>query len=55
MSDENKVLELELIIHGKVQGVFLRQGVREFCDNLGIMGFVHNRKDGSVKIIAQGL
>ena len=45
---------LEIIIKGRVQGVFFRYGAKEFADNLGLTGCVRNESDGSVKIIAEG-
>ncbi len=42
----------EIIINGKVQGVFFRASVKEVADELGISGTVNNLADGSVKITA---
>jgi acylphosphatase len=40
-------------VYGRVQGVFFRVNVKEYCDKNGIKGTVRNRDDGSVLIIAQ--
>lgn len=43
-----------LIIHGKVQGVFFRASTKERANQLGLKGFVRNRQDGAVEVIAEG-
>jgi undecaprenyl diphosphate synthase len=48
------VKELRIEIFGRVQGVGFRHFVRESAERLGLKGFVRNRKDGSVLIVAQG-
>lgn len=45
---------VEIKVTGLVQGVFFRQGVKEEAERLGIVGFVKNEPDGSVRIIAEG-
>lgn len=45
---------LNIIIRGKVQGVFFRATTKAVADQLGVKGFVKNRKDGSVYIEAEG-
>lgn len=45
---------LELIIKGRVQGVFFRHSTREHAQDLGVVGWVANCPDGSVKIVAEG-
>jgi acylphosphatase len=44
----------EILITGKVQGVFYRTHTKRFALELGIKGYVQNQDDGSVKIIAKG-
>ena len=46
--------ELEIRVHGRVQGVRFRQIIRRKARALSIYGHVMNRADGSVEIIAQG-
>ena len=46
--------ELEIRVHGRVQGVRFRQIIRRKAIALNIYGHVMNRADGSVEIIAQG-
>jgi acylphosphatase len=44
----------EIIVKGKVQGVFFRASTKEAADRLGIDGQVKNLRDGSVWIAAEG-
>ena len=43
------------IVHGRVQGVFYRDSTRKEALKRGITGSAENSKDGTVKVIAQGL
>ena len=43
-----------IFIYGNVQGVFFRRSARSKADELGVVGLIRNRKDGSVEAIAQG-
>ena len=43
-----------IFIYGEVQGVFFRRSARVKADELGVVGLIRNRKDGSVEAIAQG-
>tara|TARA_B100001105_G_C22227904_1_gene372672 strand:+ start:188 stop:469 length:282 start_codon:yes stop_codon:yes gene_type:complete len=42
------------VVHGRVQGVFFRDGARKVARDLGIKGSAVNRSDGSVQVIAKG-
>jgi acylphosphatase len=44
----------EIIVKGKVQGVFYRAWAKEKADELGLNGWVKNRADGSVEIWVEG-
>ncbi len=44
-----------LRIHGRVQGVGYRAWVQNMAATIGIDGFVRNRLDGSVEILACGV
>lgn len=46
--------QAEIIINGRVQGVFFRQKTKEEADKLDLLGFVRNEADGSVKIVVEG-
>ncbi|HEV2865409.1 MAG TPA: acylphosphatase [Allosphingosinicella sp.] len=43
-----------LRVHGSVQGVFYRAWTVETARALGLSGWVRNRRDGSVEIVAAG-
>ena len=43
-----------IIVSGKVQGVFYRASTKEKAKALGVKGFVKNQADGSVYIEAEG-
>ncbi len=43
-----------LIIHGRVQGVFFRDSTRRRAKKLGLIGWVSNQEDGTVKVVAEG-
>ena len=43
---------LHVIVFGIVQGVFFRANTKEQADHLDITGWVKNRTDGGVEIIA---
>ncbi|GAA4803692.1 acylphosphatase [Olivibacter ginsenosidimutans] len=45
---------LNLIIHGKVQGVSFRMATQSVANLLKIKGFVKNQPDGTVYIEAEG-
>jgi acylphosphatase len=45
---------IELIISGKVQGVWFRHHTRETAQDLGINGTVENLDNGTVRIVATG-
>ena len=46
--------EIKIEIFGRVQGVRFRQFVKDTADSLQLKGYVMNRFDGSVLVIAQG-
>jgi acylphosphatase len=43
-----------VVVHGKVQGVFFRDSVREAAGNEGVDGWAANRDDGSVEVVLEG-
>ena len=46
--------QLHLIVRGRVQGVFFRASTQREAKRLGLCGWVRNRSDGSVEILAEG-
>jgi len=45
---------VNLLIKGKVQGVFYRASARDMARELQITGWVRNTQDGDVEIVASG-
>ena len=45
---------LSAVIHGSVQGVGFRWGVMNLAAALGLTGYVTNRPDGTVEVVAEG-
>ena len=43
-----------LIVHGEVQGVWYRGWTVDQADELGLDGWVRNRRDGTVEILVSG-
>ena len=46
--------ELHAVISGKVQGVGYRDFVRESAESLRLYGWVKNKEDDTVELLAQG-
>ncbi|MEA3408183.1 MAG: acylphosphatase [Chloroflexota bacterium] len=42
------------LISGRVQGVSFRYYAREMARGLGVTGYVRNRNDGMVEVVAEG-
>jgi acylphosphatase len=42
------------VVHGRVQGVFFREGTRERARAHGVAGWVRNRSDGAVEAVLEG-
>lgn len=45
---------VEARLAGKVQGVFLRSAIKKYAAEHGLGGFVKNRYDGTVVVVAEG-
>lgn len=48
------MIRAHLIVRGLVQGVYFRQSTRDEALRLGLRGWVRNRRDGSVELVAEG-
>ena len=51
MSEE---AQLRAIVHGLVQGVGFRWSVRQVARRLNLRGYVRNRRDRTVEVVAEG-
>ena len=47
-------MRVRLIIQGRVQGVWFRDSTRREAIHLGVTGWVKNRRDGGVEVVAEG-
>ena len=47
-------MQRHYIIHGRVQGVFFRDSTRHKARDLDVRGWVRNRPDGTVEVMAAG-
>jgi acylphosphatase len=45
---------LQAVVHGRVQGVSFRYHIQRRAWDLGLSGFVRNRWDGTVEVVAEG-
>lgn len=45
---------VEVIVTGRVQGVFYRASARDEAERLGLTGEVRNLPDGSVELVVEG-
>ena len=43
-----------ILVHGRVQGVNFRYFAQQNAERLSIQGYVKNRPDGGVEIVAEG-
>jgi len=49
-----KKLRAEVLIRGRVQGVWFRGTTREMARSLGLTGYVRNTPDGCVEAVFEG-
>jgi len=45
---------IHLVVRGRVQGVFYRASAQREARQLGLTGWVKNRQDGTVEVVAEG-
>lgn len=48
------MIRVEVVVTGRVQGVFYRATAVERAADLGLDGWVRNREDGAVELVAEG-
>jgi len=46
--------QVQLTVRGRVQGVFFRASAQREARRMGLTGWVKNRQDGSVEMLAEG-
>jgi acylphosphatase len=51
---ESEIVRLNVVVEGYVQGVGFRAFVQDQAIRLGLSGWVRNRWDGSVEVVAEG-
>ena len=52
-NNQNKI-RANIVVKGKVQGVYFRQNAQRICNEYGITGWVQNLEDGSVEATLEG-
>ncbi len=45
---------IHLVVRGRVQGVYFRASAQREARQLGLTGWVKNRPDGAVELVAEG-
>ncbi len=45
---------IHLVVRGRVQGVYFRASAQREAKRLGLTGWIQNREDGGVEIVAEG-
>jgi acylphosphatase len=45
---------IHLVVRGRVQGVYFRASAQREARRLGLTGWVKNRADGAVELVAEG-
>jgi len=48
------VVRCRVIVSGRVQGVFFRDSCRSTARGFGIRGWVRNRSEGTLELVAEG-
>jgi acylphosphatase len=46
--------QLHMVVRGRVQGVYFRASAQREARRLGVCGWVRNRADGSLEMLAEG-
>lgn len=50
----SSIKQLRVRVVGRVQGVYFRASTRDQARRLGLRGWVRNRDDGAVELLAEG-
>ena len=51
---ESQHIQLHAVVHGRVQGVGFRDATQRRATDLGLTGWVCNRADSTVEVVAEG-
>jgi len=54
VEQEDERAQLRAVVHGDVQGVGFRYWARRQASELGLTGYVRNRWNGTVEVVAEG-
>jgi acylphosphatase len=54
VTDARPSTRRRVLVQGRVQGVFFRQGCRREAERLGVSGWVRNLDDGRVEVVIEG-
>jgi acylphosphatase len=54
MDAKAKLTTIQLVVSGKVQGVFFRSSLKSVADELSVTGWTRNLVDGTVEALLQG-
>lgn len=54
MAAANTTQRLHVLVRGRVQGVSFRWSTQQTASRLGLTGYVRNRLDGGVEVVAEG-
>ena len=54
MMHDSEMTQLHAVVHGRVQGVNFRYYTVREASTLGLTGWVRNRPDGTVEVLAEG-
>lgn len=54
MPPSSSVQRVHLRVFGRVHGVYFRASTQERALSLGLAGWVRNRRDGTVELVAEG-
>lgn len=49
-----RMIRLEAVVYGRVQGVFFRQTTVQEARSLHLTGWVRNEPNGAVRVVAEG-
>ncbi len=54
IGNESKLVTIQIVVSGRVQGVFFRSNLKKVADELSVTGWTRNLSNGSVEALLQG-